>query len=388
MLANSFGTGMVMPFVLIYLHDVRGFAFATAGFVAATFGAVSMLATPVAGSLLDRRGSRAIFVGSLLVLAAGYGLFSVARQPWQACLCLALAGIGNGAVWPAQSILLLGLVPASRRHAAFAMNRAVGNLGIGLGAVTGGLIATTGDPRSFTTLLLVDAATFVVCASSALLVPRPATLEAAAGGARGSYLDVLRNRTFLILLALNTIFVTAGLAQLEAGLPIFAKHHAGASEAVIGFVFLANVLGVVVAQMPISRLLQGRSRMRSLALAAVLWGAALLLAELAAIPGGSIAVVVLIAGGALFAIGECLHAPIVSPLTADLAPDALRGRYMALVTNSFAIGFTVGPALAGAILGVAPFALLPLAAAACIAGGGLAIALERRLPDQARLTPA
>jgi MFS family permease len=157
---------------------------------------------------------------------------------------------------------------------------------------------------------------------------------------------------------------------------------------VIGFVFLANVLGVVVAQMPISRLLQGRSRMRSLALAAALWGAALLLVELATVPGGSLAAVVLVTAGAVFAIGECLHAPIVSPLTADLAPEALRGRYMALVTNSFAIGFTIGPALAGAILGVAPFALLPLAAAACIAGGGLALALERRLPEQARLTPA
>ncbi len=35
------------------------------------------------------------------------------------------------------------------------------NLGIGLGGVVGGLIATTADPQSFTVLYLFDAATFL-----------------------------------------------------------------------------------------------------------------------------------------------------------------------------------------------------------------------------------
>ena len=36
------------------------------------------------------------------------------------------------------------------------------NLGMGLGGVIGGLIATTSDPESFTKLFLLDAATFLV----------------------------------------------------------------------------------------------------------------------------------------------------------------------------------------------------------------------------------
>ena len=50
--------------------------------------------------------------------------------------------------WPSQSTLLAGLTPAARRHAAFAVQRVSRNLGIGLGGLTGGLIATTTDRRA------------------------------------------------------------------------------------------------------------------------------------------------------------------------------------------------------------------------------------------------
>src|SRR5205085_7881471 len=100
MLVNSFGTGMLMPFVLIYLHDVRGFSLATAGLVAGTFGAVGIAAAPIAGSLLDRRGARSIFAVSLLLLAGAYAAFPLVRAPWQGFLCMGVAGLGNGALWP------------------------------------------------------------------------------------------------------------------------------------------------------------------------------------------------------------------------------------------------------------------------------------------------
>lgn len=48
------------------------------------------------------------------------------------------------------------------------------NLGIGLGGVAGGLIATTSDPSSFTVLFLVDAATFLAFVVALTFVPEPA----------------------------------------------------------------------------------------------------------------------------------------------------------------------------------------------------------------------
>ena len=61
---------------------------------------------------------------------------------------------------------------------------------------------------------------------------------------------------------------------------------------------------------------------------------------------------------------------------------------MALSTISWEIGFVVGPAIGGFVLGREPLALWPLAAFVCVLGGLGALALERAIPPQFRLTPA
>jgi hypothetical protein len=48
-LANAVGNGLAFPFLVIYLHNVRGFSLATAGLVLATTGAVSLLCGPAIG---------------------------------------------------------------------------------------------------------------------------------------------------------------------------------------------------------------------------------------------------------------------------------------------------------------------------------------------------
>ena len=81
-----------------------------------------------------------------------------------------------------------------------------------------------------------------------------------------------------------------------------------------------------------------------------------------------------------FGIGECLHGIVHGPLTADLAPPALVGRYMAFGSQSWQIGWIIGPAVGGFVLQHAPNALWPAAAALNLAGAAAAVALERHLP--------
>jgi MFS family permease len=90
----------------------------------------------------------------------------------------------------------------------------------------------------------------------------------------------------------------------------------------------------------------------------------------------------------LFGLGECFQGPVQGALVADLAPPRLRGRYMAVSTNSWDLGFLLGPAIGGFILAAEPLALWPLAAVACLAAGAGALSLESRLPPKLRLTPA
>ena len=51
---NYFGTGLIVPFEIIYLHQARGFTTATAGLVLAAIMATAAVVTPFSGVLQDR----------------------------------------------------------------------------------------------------------------------------------------------------------------------------------------------------------------------------------------------------------------------------------------------------------------------------------------------
>ena len=96
---------------------------------------------------------------------------------------------------------------------------------------------------------------------------------------------------------------------------------------------------------------------------------------------------ILAAAVLVFAIGECLHGAIHAPLSVDLAPPQLVGRYVAAASISWQIGWIVGPAAGGFLLQHRPLLLWPIAACVNLACAAGALALEPRLPERVRLTP-
>ena len=385
-LANAFGNGVVIPFLVIYLHNVRGFSLDIVGLIAASNAVAALFSGTVGGALADRVGPRATLAGALCVMAVAFSLFPLIETPLHAFALNMLAGLGSGAFWPSQSSLLTRLAPAARRHAAFAQQRVTMNLGIGLGGLAGGLIANAEDASTFTVLFLLDAATFLVFAAllTRILAPRRAPRD----GGPGRYADVLRNRPFRSFALLNTLFIAVSIAPFSEFLPVFAKNESAVSERAIGLVFFLNTALIVLAQVPIVKWQEGRRRMRALAVMGVLWaGSWLVVAAAGAWTTGSAAVALIAAGVLVFAIGECLHGAVQGPLVADLADPALIGRYMAVSSLSWQVGFIVGPAVGGFVLDAEPVALWPLAAAVCLVGSAWALALERGLPRGVRRTP-
>src|SRR5262249_59655517 len=89
-LANSFGNGLVLPFLVIYLHDVRGFGLGVAGLVVAVSAAAQLTAGLVAGPLVDRFGAKNVLAGGLVMQAVGFGFFPLVRSPWQAFALIAI----------------------------------------------------------------------------------------------------------------------------------------------------------------------------------------------------------------------------------------------------------------------------------------------------------
>src|SRR5581483_10483431 len=300
---NAFGNGVVFPFLLIYLHNVRGISLGTAGVILAATSIAGLVAGPAAGSLVDRLGPRRVLVLSMVVSAAGFGGFALVHSIGAAFAAAVLAGLGNGSFWPSHATMVAALTERESRHNAYAMQRVLNNLGIGVGGVVGGLIATTAHPRTYELLFAIDAA------------------------------------TFLAFIVLNASLVAVGFSLLGDIFPAFAKNTAHVGERGIGLCFLANTLVIVVAQLPVAKWLEGRRRMAAYAVEGAIWA----VAWVVVFAGGwwltgSAAAIVFSLALTVFGLGECFHGTVQNALIADLARPGLLGRYLAL--NGF--GFQLG----------------------------------------------
>jgi len=384
-LLNAFGNGVVLPFLLIYLHDVRGISFGLAGLAAGVQSAAALASGFLGGTLSDRLGPKRVLVGALLVMTVAFALMPLIREAWHAFLIYTLWGVGSGSFWPAQSALLAGLTPAARRAPAYAIQRLAMNLGAALGGVVAGLIASVQHPRTFTVLFAIDCATFLAYIVVLARVRAPELPEERLGG---SWRSVLRDRTFTKFTLLNAAFMTGAISLMVELLPAFAKNVTGIDEREVGIVFALDAVGIVACQLPVVKLAEGRRRMRGLALMGGLWTSSMLAVWAAGTYTRATAAFGILAAAMLvFAVGECLHGAIQAPLSVDLAPPALVGRYLAASSISWQIGWIVGPPCGGFLLQHRPLLLWPIAAGVNVACAAAALALERRLPAGVRKTP-
>lgn len=386
-LVNALGSGFVAPFAVIYLHNIRGFGLGESAAIVALISAVGIVSGPVAGTAADRLTPRIVLGASLVLMAIGYVGFPFVRAPWQAFGLALVAGAGNGSFYPSQSSLIGGLVPPERRHVGFSLQRVMANLGYGIGGLLGGFVATTAHPASFNILFFVNAGTYLAFVAVLRFVADPAVPEDAAG-VPGSYRSVLSDRTFLGLLVINAALITGGYSLFDTLEPAYAKNTAGVPNTLIGALFLVNTVVIVIGQLPITRLAEGRRRMRMLALLGGLWA----LAVLVVLAGGTLfagvaAGAVMMLAAAVFALGECLQGTIVSATAADLAPARQLSRYMAMVSFTWQLGLGLGPAAGGYLLEAYPPAVWVLGALLCLAGGAGALALEPRMAERHRRTP-
>jgi MFS family permease len=383
MFLNMFGWGAVLPFEVIYLYEGRGFSLGVAGLVVGTVTAVAVAAAPAAGTLIDRAGPRVTAAGASLALALGYGSLAFVQAPWQAFLAAAAAGIGNGALYPSQSALLAAVAPRELRPRVTAVSRVSANAGFGLGGVTGGFVAAYGL-NGFITLFLANAASYVVYVAILVAavghVERPTPLA-------GGYRLVLRDRPFVRLALINVAVIGVGWGLFSWVVPPFAQAELGASSQLIGVLLFANAGAVVVAQIPVVKLVEGRRRAGAITTASVAFVVACLLVAAAELLDARLVAPVLVAAALIVGVGECFYTAVLMPLVADLAPGALLGRYMASIQLSWWLGLALAPTLGTQLLALWPSAAMLAGAAVAAAAALAAGALERHLPDETRLTP-
>lgn len=385
-LINAFGNGVVLPFLLIYLHNVRGISLASSGLALAASGISSMIFTPVVGVALDRFGARLLLTFSTTVTAAGFAGYALVHNPWQALVASVLVGAGNGGFNASNSSLIASLTTPEERSSAFALQRVAFNLGVGLGAAAGGVIATSSSPNSYVALFLIDALTFVAYLAVVVFIPSQTQPVRGVAKALGGYRTVVANRLFVKFIVLQILLVSVQIAWLQDILPVFARDDLALDETAIGLAFLANTVTIVLVQLPVSRFLEGRRRLVASAVTGALFGLAWLVVLAAGLlhGRGPLAVAAVALAAAFVGVGECFQGGGQTSLVADIAEPALLGRYLAVLTAQFQIGYAAGRAVGGVLLalsGTGMWAIAGILAAGC---AGYALLLDRKVPEGVR----
>ncbi len=383
MFLNYLGWGCVMPFEVIYLHDGRHLSLAVAGLVVGVVTGLAVVAAPAAGPLIDRAGARHVAALAGVALATGYTGLAVAHTSGEALMAAALAGAGNGALIPSQSALILALVAPDVRHRATAVSRVSSNLGAALGSVIGGIVGAYGV-NGFMALYIANAATYLLYVLVLLAAVRedPCPQQLA-----GGYRLVVRDGAFMRLAFANVGVIAVGWGVFTWIVPAYAHERLGVSVRLTGLLLLGNALAVVLAQIPVARLAEGRRRTVAMAVGALTFAVASLAVAITGRLDPRLAYGVIVVAAIAVGVGECLYAVVLTPLVVALAPPAIRGRYLGAISLSWWLGLGAAPTVGAALLSVSPAVAMLTAAGVALAAALSLLSLERELPTAVRLTP-
>ncbi|TWV53429.1 MFS transporter [Streptomyces misionensis] len=348
---SAFGLGFTVPYLYVYVAQVRGLGAMTAGLVLAVFAVAALIVLPFAGRAIVRRGPLPVLLAALVTAALGALGLGLAASAWAVLPAAAVLGAGQAVMQPALATMIVDCSGPDTRSRAFAMQFFLQNLGLGIGGLIGGHLVDTTRVWSFTLLFAIEAAMFLllVAVMATVRMPRSPRLEEAPATSKGSWKRLLGNRAMVQLCVLGFVIFFACYGQFESGLSAYGVEAAGISTSTLGTALAANTLMIVVAQFAVLRFVERARRTRVIALVGVVWAVAWLAAGYAGLGHGSqeMATAAFVSTYALFGLGEAMLSPTVAPLVADLAPEGMAGQYNSAFALVKQLALAIGPAVGG-----------------------------------------
>ncbi|MFH8802684.1 MFS transporter [Streptomyces sp. NPDC017936] len=349
---SAFGLGFTVPYLYVYVAQVRGLGAVTAGLVLAVFAVAALIVLPFAGRAIVRRGPLPVLVAALVTAAVGALGLGLAGDATAVLAAAVLLGAGQAVMQPALATMIVDCSTAETRSRAFATQFFLQNLGLGVGGLIGGHLVDTTRVSSFTLLFAIEAAMFLllVVVMATVRMPRsPRVGDAPQGSAKGSLKELLGNRAMVQLCVLGFVLFFACYGQFESGLSAYGVEAAGISTSALGTALAANTAVIVVAQFAVLRFVERQRRTRVIAAVGLIWAVAWAVAGYAGLRHGSqeMATAAFVSTYALFGLGEAMLSPTVAPLVADLAPAGLAGQYNSAFALVKQLALAVGPAVGG-----------------------------------------
>ncbi|MBN2550493.1 MAG: MFS transporter [Anaerolineales bacterium] len=343
---DRLGGALIFPFFTLYLTSRFGIGMTEVGVIFGMFSISGVIGSMVGGALTDRWGRKGMLIFGLVMSALAHlGMGLVGRIELLYVVVLAvgvLAEMGG----PAGQAMVADLLPEEKRAGGFGVLRVVANLAVTIGPVIGGFLAT----KSYLLLFISDAVASSITALIVFLAIRETHRPRAEGQAQESmaqtfrgYLEVRRDTAFLWFMGASVLMVLVYM-QMNTTLAVFLRDAHGVNTQGFGYILSLNALMVVLFQFWITRRV---SRYRPLL---VMAAGTLLYAIGFAMYGFVSLYWLFLAAMVIITIGEMLVSPVGQAIVARLAPEEMRGRYMAVFGFSWVIPTAVGPLLSGIVM--------------------------------------
>ena len=353
-LLSAIGSGMTMSFLLVYLHDLRGFT-NTFGGLLLSFGAVVALTVggPV-GTLIDHIGPKKVLIFGIFGSAVGTCGWAFVETHRDAFIVMAVQSIGQAFVWPPMNVMLTRLTSPENRQKIFGLNFMLLNLGIGLGGLFASAIITEGSLKTFQFMYLADSFSFVLFLWVVLLIRSPQVgkyIPEAHEPKSGSYKEVWQNKRIVLLSVAGLVLCTFGYSGLQAGLPIYATQYLDLSPKWLGIMYGVNTISIVLFQPAVLRRLNKESKYKALVAVGIIWSLSWGVVGISPLLPLFAAGLMICFSQLVFAVGEMIWSPTMPALANELSPEHIRGRTNALISLQWGVAGVLGPAITGPMLG-------------------------------------
>ncbi|WP_024287174.1 MFS transporter [Cellulomonas sp. KRMCY2] len=359
--------GLAIPVLPLLDATVKAGPVGT-GALFASYAAAMIIATPIAGRIVDRRGPRGPLLIGLIGLATATLLFAVGGPYWLLLLGRILQGVAAGMSWVASLALIAAVIPLPKRGRYMGIAMSMIALGTLIGPPISGLLV-----HNFGTAAPFILATGIALADGVLRIvfikPMPAPTDDPTGP-----LAVLRVPGSLSVIGVVALSA-AIIATIEPTLPQHLNTGYSVDALGIGLLF-ALLVTVGVLLNPIVGNLVGRIDARYLVAGGVLLATTgLLVLGL----GNQLwhIIIGLVLLGAAIAFFSAPSSTLIGVQGMQTRPPALGGAY-SLYNLAYAVGLMTGPALAGILVGSIGFqaAFITLA----VTTGLLGASTLRKLP--------
>jgi MFS family permease len=326
--------GFVTAFLALILA-IRDVSAPRIGVALAATAAFTIAGAWLGGALVARLGSRRVIAASM----TGSALFTAAlipMTPYPVTVGIAcLIALCNRAYIPASTTLIGRLSSPEQRLPMYSFFQLSYNVGAAIGSAAAGYLLT----HSLTVLLAIDAATSACFVLAALRIPDdPQRPRRGTQAGDGHAPDKIRHDRRYLMFCAGATLVALAYTQHTGPLPLaFRSHHY--SLELLGYLFSANAIAVILFQLPLSYQSRRWPVRVPLALGAVLIGGgyALLLA--------GFSVPLLAASVALWTAGELVYAPAPPTVATLMSNPRTHGSYQGALDVARSTGQAFGPSL-------------------------------------------